>query len=59
MTVFLWFHFVLGCMGLICNAILISAQRTTTTTPSERVWLMLISLGFLVWVGCLLFGGAQ
>lgn len=59
MTVFLWTNFVLGCVGLLCNATLISANKTTTTTPSERVGLMLVSLGFLVWVGVLLFGGAQ
>ncbi|GAA0768773.1 hypothetical protein [Brevundimonas olei] len=59
MAVYLWTCFVLHCIALISSAVVISANKTTVTKPSQRGWAMLIGFGFLVWTGSLLFGGAQ
>lgn len=59
MTVFLWTHFVLGCVAVLGNAYMAGTRRTITTSTADFVWRLVINAAFLVWVGVLLFGGDQ
>lgn len=59
MTAFLWTHFALGCLGLLCNAIMAGSGRTIEYTTKDFVARLVIGCIFLVWTGVLLFGGAS
>lgn len=59
MTAFLWTNFVLGVIAVLCRVLILGAGKTTETTPRTHAGSLLVSLGFLVWTGVLLFGGAS
>jgi len=59
MTAFLWTYFILGGFTTLCRAIIVGSGKTTHVTPAQHLTNLLIGIGFLIWVGVLLFGGAS
>jgi hypothetical protein len=60
MRTFIYFNFVLGCIGILARAFLISVKdhpRLLTYSKGEDVFYLLLGIGFTVWAGILLFGG--
>lgn len=58
MKVFLWVSLVMSCIGVLGRAINISIKdypRSVTYKRGEELIYMLISIGFVVWAGVLLF----
>jgi len=61
MEIYVTVSFWLGVIGLAARALLMfislanGGERTSTTTISEDFLLGMISLGFVIWAGSLLF----
>lgn len=62
MKAFLWLYFVLCAFAVIARTLQISLfqyPRTVKRTINDDLFSLLVAIGWGVWVGIILFGGAS